>query len=180
VPGNGIPLPRTWNVLAAALLVAFAAVAVWQFLVLGLAVAGLFFRPWLGRWLDRGTGLALLLASAALGMLLVDGVAPVPGLVLGLAAFGAHAVVALLLARRLPGSDRGYLALSQQNGITAIILALLLEGSFPGTAAVVAPAILVINVLHLACTSAFDRALARRAVNAVQPPPSDTAESRTD
>jgi hypothetical protein len=180
VPAGRAGWSRARNGVAVALLGALAALAVWQFLMLGLAVAGLFFRPWLGRWLDRGTGLALLLASAALGMLLVDGVAPLPGLVLGLAAFAAHAVVALLLGRRLSGADRGYLALSQQNGITAIILALLLEGSFPGTAAVVAPAIVVINTLHLVCTAAFDRALRRRPVTTVQCPPSDTAESRTD
>ena len=47
--------------------------------------------------------------------------------------------------------------MSQQNGITAIILALLLETVFPGTVAIVAPAILVISVLHLTSNTVLDR-----------------------
>lgn len=152
---DGATLPRRPNRVAVVVLAAFVAVAVWQFLILGLAIAGLIFRPCLGPWLRRAIWVALLLATVALGMLLVEGVTLVPGLVLGVAAFAAQMVVALILPSRLSGCDRGYLALSQQSGITAIILALLLEHSFPGTVAVVAPAILVINVLHMCSTSAF-------------------------
>jgi hypothetical protein len=174
---DGVRLTWKQNLVAIVVLTAFAAVAIWQFLMLGLAIAGLFFRPYLGKLLDRATQVALLLASAALGLLLVDGVALVPGLLLGGAAFAAQIVIALILTRKLPCCDRGYLALSQQNGITAIILALLLERSFAGTAAVVAPAILVINTLHLCSTSAFTWVYKERRKRLAHFPAPETAES---
>lgn len=178
---DGARLSRGQNLVAVVVLAAFAAVAVWQFLMLGLAIAGLFFRPYLGRWLDRATRVALLLALVALGMLLVDGVALLPGLVLGVTAFAAQIVVAAaLLARKLPRSDCGYLALSQQSGITAIILALLLERSFAGIAAVVAPAIIVINILHVCSTSAFTGVLTWRVRRAAQSRALETAENTAD
>ncbi|MEU4569349.1 hypothetical protein [Micromonospora sp. NPDC023956] len=129
-------------------LAGLAAVAVWQFLMLALAVAGLFYRPPLGDVLDRLTQGAFLAASFALGLVLVGGISPLAGVVLGLAAVGAHVVVALVIGWRLPRSDRVDVLLGQQNGITAIILALVLERQFVGTVAAVAPAILTINVLH--------------------------------
>jgi hypothetical protein len=61
------------------------------------------------------------------------------------------------VARRLPARDRWYLACGQQNGITAIILAVLLEPVFPGVVAVVAPAILVVAILHDLSNAALDR-----------------------
>ncbi|MGH3549816.1 MAG: hypothetical protein ACRDQU_17250 [Pseudonocardiaceae bacterium] len=170
-------LTRKQNLVVVVLVGAFAAVAIWQFLMLGLAIAGLFLRPYLGQWLDRATRVALLLASAALGVLLVNGVALLPGLLLGGAAFAAQIVVSFPLTRKLPRSDRGYLALSQQNGITAIILALLLERSFVGTVAVVAPAILVINTLHLCSTSMLTWVRKERTKRPIQFPTPETAES---
>jgi hypothetical protein len=141
--------------LAISLLLPLAAVAVWQSLMLGLALVGLFYRPRLERLLAPLTQLAFLVAAFALGLLLVDGARPVPGLVLGVTAFAAQMLVAALLTRSLPRTDRIYLALGQQNGITAVILALLLEPRFPGTVAVIAPAILVIGVLNIASNAAF-------------------------
>ena len=76
------------------------------------------------------------------------GIDPVSGLVLGLAAFSAQAVVAAALTRGLPRSDRVGLALAQQNGITAIILALWIEKTYPGAVAILGPAIVVVNLLH--------------------------------
>lgn len=146
-------LPRKLNAVAVALLVVMIGVAAWQLLFLGLAAAGLFFRPRLGPWLDRATNGAFLLASVGLGMLLLEGVEPWKGLWLGITAFAAQAVVAVLLTVRLrSGMDRAYLAVSQQNGITAIILALVLEQSLQGVAAVIAPAIVIINLMHLGFT----------------------------
>ncbi|NLT54698.1 MAG: hypothetical protein GXX79_09045 [Actinomycetales bacterium] len=52
----------------------------------------------------------------------------------------------------------GVLALAQQNGITAIILALRLEAEFVGVVMVVGPAILVINMLHLVANALLRRA----------------------
>ncbi|NUT47556.1 MAG: hypothetical protein HOV94_09650 [Saccharothrix sp.] len=136
-------------------------VAVQQSLMLALALLGLFFRPNLGRWVDRAADAGLFLAIAAVGLVLASefswasaGV----GAVLGVAAFGAQAVVAFALTvpKRWRG-DRVRLALGQQNGLTAIILALLLEPTFPGTIAVVAPAVVVVNLLHAAANGLYDR-----------------------
>jgi hypothetical protein len=154
------------QLVALAGLVAF---AVWQFLMLALAVAGLFYRPPLGTVLDRLTQGAFLAASFALGLVLVGGISPLAGAVLGLAAVGAHVVVALLIGGRLPRSDRVDVLLGQQNGITAIILALVLERQFVGTVAVVAPAILTINLLHT-LTNGLREAY-RRPVPAPDAPP---------
>jgi hypothetical protein len=137
-------------------LAGLAAVAVWQFIMLGLALTGLFFRPAPGKWVDRLTAAAFLLAVFALGLLLGPGIDVATGAVLGVAAFAAQAVVALFIARRYARDDRIALALGQQNGITAIILALLLEPGFPGTVGIVAPAILVVNVLNIVANAIWD------------------------
>jgi hypothetical protein len=147
---------RRRNALAVVALAGLFSVAVWSFTMLGLALAGLFFRPALGRWVPRLTGAAFLLAVFALGLLLGPGIHLAQGLVLGIAAFAAQAVVGVLIARRQTREDRVYLALGQQNGITAIILALLLEPDFPGTVGIVAPAILVVNLLNIAANAAWE------------------------
>jgi hypothetical protein len=141
------------------LLAVVAAVAVWQFLMLGLALAGLFLRPaGLARIRPRLTGWALAASAVLLGALLVGGVELGRGAALGAAAFAAQIVAALLLTRRLPRADRIHLALAQQNGITAIILALRLEAQFAGVVAVIAPAILVTNAIYLVSNRLVDRA----------------------
>ncbi|MBV1848706.1 hypothetical protein [Catellatospora tritici] len=143
---------------AAVVLALAFAVAVWQFLMLGLALAGLFLRPpALLRLLPKLTTAALYAATVLLGLLLVHGVAPIRGLTLGLAAFAAQIAVGAPLTRHLPPLDRQHLMLAQQNGITAIILAVRLEASFAGVVAVVAPAILVTNLVHFAANRALDR-----------------------
>lgn len=143
---------------ATALLAIAAAVAVWQFLMLGLALVGLFLRPaWLERLLAPITQGALYAATVLLGLLLIGGVALPQGVSLGLAAFAAQILVGWLLTRNLPAADRLHLAFAQQNGITAIILALRLEAQFAGVVAVVAPAILVTNLTHYAANHLLDR-----------------------
>ncbi|HEU5155472.1 MAG TPA: hypothetical protein VFU43_00615 [Streptosporangiaceae bacterium] len=142
--------------LAICVLLGLAVIGVWRSLMLGLALIGLFYRPAIQRWLGPLTQTAFLVAAWALGLLLVDEVRPGAGLVLGVVAFGVQILVAALLTRGLPRVDRFHLALAQQNGITAIILALLLEPRFPGTVAVIAPAILVIGVLNIATNAAYD------------------------
>jgi NhaP-type Na+/H+ or K+/H+ antiporter len=130
------------------LVTAVLVVGVWKFLMLGVAIAGLVVRPPIATVLDRVTRVAFLGASVLLGFLLVGGVRVPEGAVLGLAAFGAQVLVGLLVTVGMGSKDRTYIAFAQQNGITAIILVLLLEPEFRGSAAVVAPAILVINTLH--------------------------------
>jgi hypothetical protein len=130
-------------------LAALMAVAAWQFLMLGLALSALFFRPPLGRWIGRTTNAAFLVATFLLGVLLARGMSPGAGLVLGCATFTAQILVGAALSWDFPARDRLSLCLSQQNGITAIILALLLEPLLPDAVAVIAPAILTVNVLHV-------------------------------
>jgi hypothetical protein len=155
---------------ACVILAAVFAVGIWQGWVLAQALAGLMIRPEApGRRgavelvRDRAVNGAFLLASLLLGVVLLLGVSPLPGLVLGVAAFAVHALVSLPLTRAQSADDRVWLAIAQQKGITAIVLALVLEPTFTGTVAVVAPAILTINVLHLVS----NRLASRRSV----PPP---------
>ena len=149
-------LLRRWPAAVSALLAGLAAVAVWRFTMLGIAVVGLFIRPRIGRQLVWAVQVALLAAAFMLGLLLIDGASLVRGLTLGVVAFGAQIIVGFALTRRLPMPDRIHLAFAQQNGITAIILALLLEAEFHGVIAVVAPAILTINLIHLAANHIID------------------------
>lgn len=117
-------------------------------LMLGVAVSGLFLRPpAIGR-LDRTIRFAFYTAAVMLGLVLVHGVSLRAGAVLGISAFCAQIVVGRMITRGLAARDRRYLMLAQQNGITAIVLALILEPDFPGTVGVIAPAILVVNVLY--------------------------------
>ncbi|TCO53514.1 cation:proton antiporter [Actinocrispum wychmicini] len=138
------------------LVVAFVAVS--QSLLLGLALTGLFFRPALDRFIDGATQVALYVACFALGLVLVGGVRLFEGAILGVAAYVAQVVVGFLVTspKRWHG-DRMRLALSQQNGLTAIVLALLLEPVLPGATAIIAPAILVVYVLHAVCNGLWDR-----------------------
>ncbi|GGP95314.1 hypothetical protein BKA00_003830 [Actinomadura coerulea] len=145
----------------AVLPVVFLVAAQWM-LMLAVAVIGLFLRVGAyAKVVDRAVATAFLVASFALGLLLVDGVDLLPAVVLGVAAFGAQALISLLvvpvLEHGLSGRDRVHLALGQQNGITAIILALALEPDFRGTVGIVAPAILVVNVLHYASNGVLNR-----------------------
>ncbi|MET8980204.1 hypothetical protein ABZX85_31825 [Streptomyces sp. NPDC004539] len=142
---------RLADVTGAVLVVGMLVPAASYTLMLGIAVVGLFFRPaFLGRWVGTVTQVAYAVAAFLLGMLLVGGVGVGYGLVLGAAAFAAHAVVASVLTRRLGRADRVLLALGQQNGVTAIVLALSLEPAFPRAPAIVAPAIVTVNLLHYA------------------------------
>jgi hypothetical protein len=156
--------------LAALVLVGLAAVAVWQFLMLGVAIAGLFVRPaWLAPLVGRITTAALFVAGALLGILLVGGVNVGFGVLLGLMAFAAQVVAGALLSRGLARTDRLHLALAQQNGITAIILALRLEVTFAGVVAIVAPAILVTNAVHFVANWLADGRRHSRAQTTAEP-----------
>jgi NhaP-type Na+/H+ or K+/H+ antiporter len=151
------PGPRRVHRVAGVLvLLAVGYYAVTQFALFGLAIIGLFLRPVADAVLARVTKAALLLATAALGLLLVGGVNWTAGIVLGVAAYGAQVLLAPLVARSHTLADRTYLALGQQNGITAITLALLVEPAYPGTVSIIAPAILTVNALHAACGAAWE------------------------
>lgn len=141
------------------LAVAFS-VSVLYFMMLGIALIGLFLRPpRIDAFIDRAIAWALRLAAVLLGIVLFGGINLGPGIVLGIAAYASQIVVGFLLTRTLPRKDRWHIAFAQQNGITAIILALLFEPLHPGTVAVVAPAIITINGLHAVANYVIDRRL---------------------
>lgn len=153
---------RRWTFILAIVLILLGVLAVWQFLMLGVAIAGLFVRPaWLERLLPRVTNTALLCSGALLGLLLVNGVILGYGVLLGVMAFVAQIVAGILLTRGLPRPDRVHLALAQQNGITAIILALRLQTQFATAVAIIAPAIVTTNLLHLGANWLADRRVDR-------------------
>lgn len=119
------------------------------FLMLGIALIGLFLRPrGVSKTIDHIVVWALRIAAVCIGLLLSNGIALWKGLALGIAAYVAQILVGFLLTRGLEKRDRWHIAFAQQNGMTAIVLALLFEPIQPGTVAIVAPAIVVINGLH--------------------------------
>ena len=143
------------DLVALALVVALILFAAQDMMVLAVALTGLLVR--LGRFgagLETAVALAVLAASAVLGVVLASGeVFLREGLVLGASAFAAQLLVTLLISRllvrpRLTWPDLAHLGFGQQNGITAILLALALEPRFPGTVGVVGPAIVTVNLLH--------------------------------
>lgn len=156
------PSLRTVGVAYILLLVSLA-FSIAHFLMLGIALIGLFLRPvGIDKYLDQVIAWALRVAAALLGLLLINGVALGRGIALGIAAYSAQIIVGWLLTRGLPVRDRWHIAFAQQNGITAIILALLFEPLYPGTVAIIAPAIIVINGLHAICNRLLDTYLAPR------------------
>ncbi|MGI8420538.1 MAG: hypothetical protein ACR2LN_07920 [Candidatus Levyibacteriota bacterium] len=132
------------------LVVGSLSIAVYYFWMLGVAILGLFMRPPLGKIIHHAVHWAMYMAAILLGILLINGINILGGIALGIAAFGAQILVGYLLTHKLPSHDRLRIAFSQQNGITAIILALLFEPYYSGTIAIIAPAIIVINTLHAA------------------------------
>ncbi len=140
-----------------ALLAITFSVSILYFMMLGIALIGLFLRPpKIAKLLGSATTWALGIATVVVGFLLAGGINIWAGLALGLAAYSAQLIVGFLLTRGLPAKDRWHISFAQQNGITAIILALLFEPLHPGTVAIVAPAIITVNSLHVIANQALD------------------------
>ncbi|XVV00378.1 hypothetical protein ACQPW3_23365 [Actinosynnema sp. CA-248983] len=128
-------------------------------LLLALALIGLFYRPGRSADVDRGAQVAMYVGTFAIGLVLINGIDVGAGVVLGVAAFLAQvAAAALLTTRPRWRGDRTRLALGQQNGLTAVILALMLAPVLPTAAAVITPAVVVINLLHALTNAVHDRA----------------------
>jgi hypothetical protein len=150
------------NRLQLILLLAFVVAAVFTGWMLAIALIGLFARPAvLDVWIPRITQGAMFIACIALGALLIDGVSFAKGISLGIAAFVAQAIVAIPLTMGMPSIDRMHLTAAQQNGITAIILALTLQIQFDGVVAVVAPAIITANLIHILANRLIDMRVQR-------------------
>lgn len=153
-------LVRRSSVMLTASVFGVVGIAIERFLMLGVATSGLFLRPPIGDFLNGVMRIALPIAAMMLGMVLVGGIDIVHGVLLGIATFTSQIIVAPLLTRGLLKSDRIALAFAQQNGLTAIILSLLLEVHYKGVIEVVAPAIIVVNVLHAVVNSHLDKKIA--------------------
>ncbi|WEH39886.1 cation:proton antiporter [Streptomyces sp. AM 2-1-1] len=170
------PFRRAGEVAAGLLVVLMLVLAAVGTLMLAVAVAGLVVRRRVfAKTLGRAVATAFLAASLVLGLFLAQGVALWPGLLLGATAFGAQALVALcvmpLFVRGLERRDRIVLGLGQQNGITAVLIALALEHDFPGTVAIVGPAVVTVNLLHATGQSLLARGAG---------PPGTRGEPRAD
>ena len=148
-----ITLSQTYvykNKLEILILLGAIALAVQFNLMLGIAIIGLFIRPNIETLINNLIDFVFVSATFLIALFLfIDGIQIGLGLALGLCAIIAQFVVALILTRGFTTADRIYLALAQQNGITAIILALTFETNFPGTiVSIVAPAIITINLIY--------------------------------
>ncbi|HEU5187606.1 MAG TPA: hypothetical protein VFT87_03825 [Candidatus Saccharimonadales bacterium] len=146
------------------LLFASLTIAAFYFMMLGIALIGLFLRPAkVDKVIDHVITWTLRAAALLLGFLVVDGINLWAGIALGVAAYSAQIIVGYLLTHGLPAKDRWHISFAQQNGITAIILVLLFEPIHPGTVAIVAPAIIVINGLHGVANKILDKYLETKA-----------------
>lgn len=118
-------------------------------LLVGITVCGLFYRPPVASVMDRGVDFAFYAATFLLGLLLLTGVNVLAGLLLGVSVFATQILVALVITRGLPRADRRYLALGQQNGLTAIVLGLALQPYLPQAVGIIAVSIFTVNTLNI-------------------------------
>ncbi|WP_044550150.1 hypothetical protein [Azospirillum lipoferum] len=121
--------------------------AYFQFM-LAPAVLGLFLRPAIDRYLAFATKMALFMSALLIGLLFTDVSMVWLGIGIGIGVFLAHLIVSLPMSAGLDKADRIYIALAQQNGMTAILLALLFERFHPEIISVAVPAIFSVNILH--------------------------------
>jgi NhaP-type Na+/H+ or K+/H+ antiporter len=143
------------------LLIGSLSIAVYYFWMLGIAILGLFMRPPIKIAISRVVRWALSIAAILLGILLVNGINIWTGIILGFSTYAAQIIVGFLLTGKLSMRDRLHIAFAQQNGITAIILSLLFESYYPGTVAIIAPAIIVVNTVHSVSNKILDIYLER-------------------
>lgn len=139
------------------LLIISICISIYFSMMLSIAIIGLFLRPNLEKILTKVVTIALYTSSFLLGLLLINGVLLSKGLLLAFAAVISQILTGMLLTRKLLIRERIHVSFAQQNGITAIILSLLFESSFPGTISIVAPAILAINIIHAITTYLIDK-----------------------
>lgn len=125
-------------------------------LMIAIAGIGMMLRPQFEKILAQLLNIAFWISCLILGILSTNGINILEGFLLGLFAIIAQAVTALFLTQKLQFKDRIYLAFAQQNGITAILLAVFLEQFITGVVAVVAPAIFFINIAHFILNQIID------------------------
>jgi NhaP-type Na+/H+ or K+/H+ antiporter len=153
------PDARLLNPLTCICLAGLIAAAVRFDLLIGITACGLFFRPPIEALVSRVVGVAFYAATFLLGMLLITGTNVWAGLLLGGSAFAVQILAGSAISRGMPRPDRVQLALGQQNGITAIILALALQPYVPEAVGIIAIAIVVVNILNIVSNGLWDRHL---------------------
>ncbi|MDA9129083.1 hypothetical protein N9J72_01235 [Candidatus Gracilibacteria bacterium] len=139
------------------LLVLSFAVSIYFGYMLAIAIIALFLRPNIESVLNNAISFSFYSASILLGILLINGISIATGLFLALFCIISQVICSFLLARNFSFQDKVYLALGQQNGITSIILAIIIFQYFPNIIGVIAPAIIVINILHYFLNTQADR-----------------------
>jgi hypothetical protein len=153
--------PGLGPALCCLILIGLLTLAVCFGLLVGIALCGLFFRPPLEKVITGIVDVAFYGATFLLGMLLTRGADMLPGLLLGATVFAVQGLAGTVIGRGLPRDDRVRLALGQQNGLTAIVLALALAPYLPSSVGIVAVAILAVYGLHI-CSNQYWEASARK------------------
>lgn len=147
---------RTRNALLCLMLAGLIAAAVAFNLLIGITVCGLFFRPDIKVIVSGVVKFAFYTATFLLGMFLVTGVNIPAGILLGVSVFLVQVLAGTFIGRGMSRQDRVGLALGQQNGLTAIVLALVLQPYLPSAVGIIAVAILVVNILYISANAAWD------------------------
>ena len=131
--------------------------SVYYSLMLAVAISALFLRPQFPFDLSRVTEAAYLVALFILGVFPLGVINIKLGLVLAISAVLSQIFVTYVLARNLDRKDQRYIMFAQQNGLTAVVLALYFEQFMPGAIGIVATAIFIINFIHIVSFMILDR-----------------------
>jgi hypothetical protein len=132
------------------------AISIWYGWMLAVAISGLFLRPFSGRITTTAVSAAFVISLLLVGAYLVFPVNMQLVFVLAFAAVTGQIIATLLLARELESRERLFVAFAQQNGITALILALFFARLIPNIVEIVALSVFVINVIHFLAFSTLD------------------------
>lgn len=144
------------------LLAATFAFAVPLQLMLAIALSGIFLRPAITH-LARAVQIAFVISAVLLGSLIRFEISLVLyGIVLGFLAYFSQIIVTYIVAPTLRQNDKLYLSFAQYNGITAIILALVIAQWVPQTVSIIAAAIVTINVLYHISNYKLEKYIARQ------------------
>ena len=123
-------------------------ISLWLQLLLAIAIVALFVRPRI-TYLPQIIHGAFLISAVILGSLIkFDPQSIIYGVTLGAIAFFAQGIATLIVAPKLKRIDKLFLSFAQYNGITSIILALIIAENIPQVLNIIGFAILTINGLY--------------------------------
>lgn len=142
-----------------------------QFIILGLVFANAIFLDGLLlsalialiikpkiilKWMGKVIPYILYIAVILMGMQLTHGIQWSSAILLSISVVVSQVIVGWLLTRGLNMNDSLKICFAQQNGLTAMILALALSTQFPNLIAVIAPSIFIINLIHILSNVSID------------------------